>query len=98
MALKMTDAVHQARLSMRISQKEVAQRAAMSLSTYQRFEKNGDITLKKFVEVLRMLGRASCLHFDMIGAPQTLEQARRLPQSARTIANTKLKAKTGTVR
>jgi transcriptional regulator with XRE-family HTH domain len=46
-----------ARLSLRISQKELALRAGLSIYTYHRFVRDGQISLGRFVAVLEVLQR-----------------------------------------
>ncbi len=45
------------RLSQNMTQQEVAERAGVSLRTYRRFEQEGQISLERFVAVVRALNR-----------------------------------------
>jgi len=46
------------RLSQNMTQQEAAERAGIPLRTYRRFEQEGQISLERFVAVLRALNRA----------------------------------------
>jgi len=45
------------RLRQNMSQQEVAERAGIALRTYRRFEQEGQISLERFVAVVRALNR-----------------------------------------
>jgi len=50
-----------ARLRQNLTQAEVAARAGISLSTYQRFEREGQLSLERFVAVLHALNQVENL-------------------------------------
>ncbi len=49
--------VRASRLALNLTQKEMAERAGTSVSTYCRFEESGEIHLSNFLAVVRALGR-----------------------------------------
>ena len=71
------------RLSQNMTQQEAAERAGIPLRTYRRFEQEGQISLERFVAVLRALNRAGEL--ESLLAPLPVRDLRELesPQPTR---------------
>jgi hypothetical protein len=57
---------------MNISPKNLAWQATLSPSLDQRLKKNGDIALKRFPEILRVMDCPAALRFTLAGPPITL--------------------------
>ena len=75
------------RLRQNLTQAEVAARGGISLSTYQRFERNGQLSLEKFVAVLHALNQVESLEKFLQPPPvsdlRELDLARETRQRAR---------------
>lgn len=71
------------RLSQNMTQQEAAARAGIPLRTYRRFEQEGQISLERFVAVLRALNRA--VDLETLLAPPPIRDLRELdsPQPMR---------------
>ncbi len=64
------------RLRQNMSQQEVAERAGIALQTYRRFEQQGQISLERFVAVVRALNRVAEL--EGLLCPPPLQDLREL--------------------
>jgi transcriptional regulator with XRE-family HTH domain len=80
-ALKLAQEVRRTRLTQNITQGELARRVGISLGTYHHFEKTGDVSLKKFLEIIRAIGRGSSVRFLSFDTPLSLDE---LEQTAAT--------------
>lgn len=54
---QLADKCRELRLRQNMSQRDVAERAGIALPTYRRFEQAGQISLERFVAVVRALNR-----------------------------------------
>ena len=61
--------IKQARISSNLTQKELASRANISLSTYRRLEQKGEGSIKDFIKTLVALGRVQELENFLPPAP-----------------------------
>ena len=71
------------RLSQNMTQQEAAERAGIPLRTYRRFEQEGQVSLERFVAVLRALNRV--VELETLLAPLPVRDLRELdsPQPTR---------------
>jgi transcriptional regulator with XRE-family HTH domain len=76
-ARRLADAVRQARLGQNMTQAMLAEYIGVSLPTYKKFEKTGEISLMKFLHVLRVLGRSQDVTFIALNEPRTPEESRQ---------------------
>jgi transcriptional regulator with XRE-family HTH domain len=57
--VELSEKCRELRLRQNMSQQEVSERAGIALRTYRRFEQEGQISLERFVAVVRALNRLS---------------------------------------
>jgi transcriptional regulator with XRE-family HTH domain len=74
-ASRLADGVRQVRLGLNMTQATVAARIGVSLPTYKKFEKTGEISLLKFLEILRVIGRSQDVTFINLPNPKTPQEA-----------------------
>jgi DNA-binding XRE family transcriptional regulator len=79
-ASRLAEEVRQVRLGLNMTQATVALRIGVSLPTYKKFEKTGEISLLKFLEVLRVIGRLQDVTFLNLPAPKTPSEAAQQAQ------------------
>lgn len=73
---ELADKCRELRLSQGMSQQELAARAGISLRTYRRFEQESQISLERFVAVVRALNRLPEL--ESLMAPPPISDLREL--------------------
>ncbi|MDR1817056.1 MAG: helix-turn-helix domain-containing protein [Puniceicoccales bacterium] len=76
-AINLAEEVRRTRLAQNVTQSDIAARVGISPATYFRFEKTGDITLKKFLEIIRALGRGGDVTFLALNTPRSIEELER---------------------
>lgn len=69
------------RLRQNVTQEEVAARAGIPLSTYRRFEQEGQLSLERFVAVLHALNQVESL--EQFLQPPPVEDLRQLDSRGR---------------
>jgi transcriptional regulator with XRE-family HTH domain len=86
-AAGLAESARQVRLGLNLTQAEVARDIGVSIGTYKKFERSGEISLMKFLEVLRVLGRLRDVPFLAFAEPknprEAAGQARRRQRAAR---------------
>lgn len=87
----LADWVTNQRLKQNLTQRDIAQRANIAGSTYKRFEQTGEISLLRFISVLRSLGRLDTLNIllETDKGPSPMEKLAGKPKSQRKRARRK---------
>ena len=75
-AQELSEWVAKQRLNQNYTQRDIAQRANIAGSTYKRFEQTGEISLLRFISVLRALGRLDAISMllDTDKGPSPMEK------------------------
>ena len=73
----LADWVAKQRLSQNLSQQDVYDRAAIASSTYKKFEQTGEISLLRFIAVLRAIGRLDVVE-QILGTQPQVSPMQRL--------------------